>query len=166
MKSLEVYTIQEIQTPRETMVNRLQAKENFEMDTPEAEVQTIEDESDLTLPVPFRVRDDLPKVIMPSPMVYLVTVTEKPATKKHPKGFVECHLEPIHMKSLKGIKKAVVSYGIPSPYVKKLVESWATRYRVTPNDWGQLVSAVLEISPQIEWRALWREEAKALEHQG
>lgn len=51
-------------------------------------------------------------------------------------------------------------------YVRQLVESWATKNRVTPKDWGQLISGVLESASQIEWQALWREEVKALELQG
>ena len=38
--------------------------------------------------------------------------------------------------------------------------------KVTLHDWLQLVSVVLEYGPQIQWKYYWREEAKALEHQG
>ena len=86
--------------------------------------------------------------------------------KKHPKGVVAYQWEQICMKDLKGIKEAVVSYGMHSPYVKQLMESWAMNNRVTPKDWEQLISAVLENTSQLEWRALCREEAKALELQG
>lgn len=82
-------------------------------------------------------------------MVYTIMVTEKTATKKHPKEFVECHWEPICMKDLKVIKEVVASYGMHSSYVRKLVESGATRSRVTSKDWCQLISAVLEPASQI-----------------
>lgn len=43
---------------------------------------------------------------------------------------------------------------------------WSSRNRITPNDWSQLISAVLEYSQQLQWKSWMREEAKALEQQG
>ena len=54
------------------------------------------------------------------------------------------------MKELKDIRQAVVSHSIHSPYVRQLVKTWASRIRVTPHDWLQLVSAVLDHGPQIQ----------------
>ena len=155
MKSLETYVVQEVQTLKETMVNRFQALEDHRSDISEGELQGTGHERVLKFSTPFRVRG-----------VFPVSVNEKPETKKHPKGGVAYQWEPISMKDLKGIKEAVVSYGMHSPYVKQLIESWARNNKVTPKDWDQLISAVLENSSQLEWRALWREEAKALELQG
>lgn len=45
-------------------------------------------------------------------------------------------------------------------------ETWALSNRVTPHDWFQLVSAVLEHGPQLQWKSYWREKAKSLEQQG
>ena len=53
-----------------------------------------------------------------------------------------------------------------SPYVRELVKTWASRNKVIPHDWLQLVSAVLEHGTQLQWKSFWREEAKVLEHQG
>ena len=50
--------------------------------------------------------------------------------------------------------------------MKELVNTWASRNKVTPHDWLQLVSSVLDHGPQLQWKSFWREEAKALEHQG
>ncbi|MGE9502486.1 hypothetical protein ACQP3D_29340, partial [Escherichia coli] len=78
-------TVQEVQTLLETMVNRLEAIENLKTDTTGAKAQTKENKKDLTLPVPFRVRDDLPKIISSSPaMVNPVTNTQKQANDEHP----------------------------------------------------------------------------------
>ena len=35
----------------------------------------------------------------------------------------------------------------------------------TPHDWLHLVSVVLEVGLQLQWKCYWREEAKALEKQ-
>ena len=70
------------------------------------------------------------------------------------------------MKDLKDIKQTVVSYGMHSPYTRELVKIWVSRNKVTSHDQIQLVSAVLEDGPQLQWKCYWREEAKALEQQG
>lgn len=54
------------------------------------------------------------------------------------------------MKDLKDIKEAVVSYVMHLPYVKQLGNAWATRNRVTPSHWLQLVSALLELGSQLQ----------------
>ena len=43
---------------------------------------------------------------------------------------------------------------------------WATKNRIIPQDWKDFASAVLEAGPQLQWRAWWREEIRALEQQG
>lgn len=55
------------------------------------------------------------------------------------------------------------SHCLHSLYVRELLTSWATVNKVTAKDWSQLASLVLENSSQIQWRVLWREEAKAFE---
>ena len=70
------------------------------------------------------------------------------------------------MKGPKDTKEVVASYGLHPLYVRQLVKTWASRNKVTPHDWLQLVSAVLDHVPQLQWECYWREEAKALEHQG
>lgn len=91
----------------------------------------------------LRLQEDLLKVVMPSSMVFPVSMTEKPATKKHPNGLVVYQWEPIQIKGLKGIKQAIVSYGIHYPYVRELLNSLASANRVTPEDWSQLISTLL-----------------------
>ena len=51
-------------------------------------------------------------------------------------------------------------------YMRKLVKTWASRNKVTPDDWLQQLSAVPDHGPQLQWKKIWREEAKALQHQG
>ena len=124
MKSPESYIVQEVQTLKETMVNRFQALEDHRSDTSEGELQGTGHERDLKFSTPFRVRGAVP-----------VSINEKSAMKKHPKGGIAYQWEPICMKDLKSIKEAaVVSYGMHSPYVKQLIESWARNNKVTPKD--------------------------------
>ena len=58
-------------------------------------------------------------------------------------GYTECKQEHIYIKDLKDIKQ-VVSYGRHSPYVRELIKTRASRNKITPHDWLQLVSAELE----------------------
>lgn len=53
-----------------------------------------------------------------------------------------------------------------SPYVRQMLNTCSSRNRIIPNDWNQLISAVLEYSHQLQWKNWWREEAEALEQQG
>lgn len=163
MTSLENHLSQELQELRETMMNRLQDLEDAQSDTSESEIQATG--QDRSFPKLLKCRNDFPKVAMRSPMVFPVSVSEKPATKKQSNGPIAYHWEPIQMKDLKNIKEAIVMYGLHSPFVRELLTSWATVNKVTPKDWAQLASAVLENSCQIQWRALWRQEAKAIEIQ-
>ena len=126
MKSLQSYMFQEVQTLKEAIVNRLQALEDLQSDTSEEELQVTGHEKNLKFSTPFRVRGAFP-----------VSINEKSAMKKHPKGGVAYQWEPICMKDLKSIKEAIVSYGMHSPYVKQLIESWARNNKVTPKDWEQ-----------------------------
>ena len=87
------------------------------------EVQAKDNSKDLALPVPLRVRDDLPRVLA----TYPVTASEKPANSQYPKGYTECKWEPICLEDLKDIKEAGVSYGMHSPYVRELVKTRASR---------------------------------------
>ena len=117
MKSLEMYMIQEVQTLRETIANRLQALDNLQSNTSESDTSEINmtgHQRGLKLPTPVRRQEDVPKVVMLSPLVFPVTVSEKPLTK-HPKGYVTYQWEPIQLKELKGLKEAVVAYGLHSP---------------------------------------------------
>ena len=58
---------------------------------------------DVTLPVPLRVRDYLPRDLA----AYPVTISQKPANIKCPKGYTECKCDPIWMNNLNDINDAV-----------------------------------------------------------
>ena len=105
------------------------------------------------MPVCVRVRDDLPRVLA----TYPVITSDKAVNTQYPNGYKECK-----WKDMKEIKQAVVSYGMHSPHVRELVNTWASRNKVTPHDWLQLVSAVLDHGPQLQWKSFWREKAKTL----
>lgn len=67
------------------------------------------------------------------------------------------------MKDLKDDKEAVLSYDKHSPYVRQLLKTRASRNKVTTHDQIQLVSAVLDHGPQLQWKSYWK--AKTLENQ-
>ena len=49
-------------------------------------------------------------------------------------------------------EEVMVSYGMCSPFVKQVLNSWSTCNRIIPQDWRDLVTAVLEPGPQLQWR--------------
>ena len=61
------------------------------------------------------------------------------------------------------LSKAVLSYGMHSPLVREMVKTRTSSSEVTPHDWLQLASVVLEDGPQLQSKCYWREEGKALE---
>ena len=61
------------------------------------------------------------------------------------------------------VKEAIVSYGIHSPFIRQLLNSWSTCHQVTPKDWLDMATEVLETGPLIQWKSWWREEAKMIE---
>ena len=46
------------------------------------------------------------------------------------------------MLHLRRFKEVIVSYGIHSPFVKQMLNSWSMYKRTIPQDWGSLVTAV------------------------
>ena len=68
------------------MIHRLETIEELVRNDKQGDmVQTKDNNKDLTSPVPLRDRD-LPSVLT----TYPVTISEKPANSKHPKGYTEC----------------------------------------------------------------------------
>ena len=61
------------------------------------------------------------------------------------------------------VKEAIVIYGMHSPFVKQMPNSWSCCNRVTPKDWLDMVTAMLEAGLLIQWKSWWREEAKTIE---
>lgn len=53
------------------------------------------------------------------------STSDKPSSSKYPKLFREYKGKPIGMNEPKAIKQAVVSYGLLSPFVRKMVKTWA-----------------------------------------
>lgn len=78
-------------------------------------------------------------------------------------GEVPCN--PLEVLDLRRFKEDVVSYGMHSPFVKWILNSWATQNRIIPQEWKDLVAATLEAGPQLQWQIWWKEEARAIEEQ-
>ena len=62
----------------------------------------------------------------------------------HPQGYIEVNWNPVDMLNLKRFKKAVVSHGMYSSFVRRMLNSWTTKNRIIPQVWEDLVSAVRE----------------------
>ncbi|XP_052568117.1 endogenous retrovirus group K member 10 Gag polyprotein-like [Peromyscus californicus insignis] len=72
---------------------------------------------------------------------------------------------PIEMLDLRRFKEAIVSYGMHSPYVKQMLNSWSAYNRIVPQDWWELAQAVLEPSQRLQWLTWFKDEAKNIEKQ-
>ena len=75
----------------------------------------------------------------------------------------EASWAPVRMLDLRRVKEAIVSYGIHSSFVKQLLNSWSSCNQITPKDWLDMASAVLEAGQLMQWKSWWREEAKMIE---
>ena len=64
-----------------------------------------------------------------------------------PQGYSRVNWDAIEILDLKRFKKATVSYGMHSPFVKQMLNSWTTWNRIISQDWKDLVTAVLEAAP-------------------
>ena len=69
----------------------------------------------------------------------------------------------MEMLNLRRFKEVIVSYGMHSPFVKQMLNSWSTSNRIIPQDWRVLVTVVLESGPQLQWRTWWKDDARTIE---
>ena len=97
--------------------------------------------------------------------MYPVTVQEQLPNDRYPQSCARVKWTPVEMLDLRRFKKVVVSYSMHSPSVQQMLKSWPTCNRIIPQDWRDLVTAVLEPGPQLQWRTWWKEEAKTIEQQ-
>lgn len=51
------------------------------------------------------------------------------------------------------------------PFIREMVKTWASSNKAMPQDWIQLISAVLDNGLQLLWKCYWRKEVKILEQQ-
>ena len=157
MKSLEIYTDQEIQALQKTVVKRFEMiKEIIGAHEQGKKAQG----QDLTLPV--AVRDDLLRVLASYHVIY----SDKASSSKCPKGSKESRWIPIGMNDLKKIKQAVKIYGFHSAFVREMIKTWPFSIKVMPHDQLQLVSSVLDDGPKLMFKCYFREDAKILEQHG
>ena len=70
---------------------------------------------------------------------------------------------PIRILDLWRVKEVIVSYEIRSPFVKQLLNSWNSCSQVTPKNWLDMATAVLEEGLLMQWKSRWREEAKMID---
>ena len=91
---------------------------------------------DLASLVCTRIQDDLPRVLS----AYPVLSSEKPSGTIYHKVVKGQTWQHVGMRNLKEIKQAIVSYGLHSPFVRKMMEMWASSDKATPYNWLPLVN--------------------------
>nr|XP_021486637.1 E3 ubiquitin-protein ligase RNF135 isoform X1 [Meriones unguiculatus] len=101
-----------------------------------------------------------PQIVKTPPQVFSVTAQQRPADNQHSQGYVQISCRPTKMIDLRRFKEAVNAYGMHSPYVKDILDDWASQYKVTPQDWEDLIRAVLDTDLKLQW-LFWRKEEAA-----
>ena len=81
MKSLESFSVREVQTLQKAVKNRFRCLEEcVKTDQKSIDVQTKEIRGALTLPVSHRVREDLPRLVTSPDIIYPVTFLKRQQT--------------------------------------------------------------------------------------
>ena len=76
-------------------------------------------------------------------------------------GIFKAEWTPVKMLDLRRFKEVIVSYGMYSPFAEKMLNLWSTCNRIISQNWKDLVIAVLDPGPQLQWRTCWKDEARA-----
>ena len=93
------------------------------------------------------IREEQPKVFKQTTLIYPVTLQELP-NDRYPQGCIRADF-PVEMLDSRRFKEAIISYGMNSPFVKQMLNPWSPCNRIIPQDWRDLVTAVLEPSLQL-----------------
>lgn len=65
-------------------------------------------------------------------LIYPFTIQVRPPDDKYPQGYSEVNWDPIEMLDLKRFKEEIFLYGMHSPSVKQMLNSWTTQNRIIP----------------------------------
>lgn len=95
---------------------------------------TEEFRSEPTTPWYDKNEEGWPKIIRKPTLVYRVTKQQHSPDDRQPQGYVKVNCSPVGMLDLRRLKEAVISYGMYSPYVKWMLNSWATWNRSMSQD--------------------------------
>ena len=114
MKLLEIFTGLESQTLQKTALNRFELIEGIIGTDMQGEKPQGKDLIALVF-----VRDDLSRVLV----TYPIFTSDKPSSTKYHKGSKECKLKSIGMNNPRESKQAAVSYGLHSPFARKVVKT-------------------------------------------
>ena len=79
---------------------------------------------------------------------------------KYPQNCVRAEWAPLEILGLRRLKEATTSYGMHSLFVKQMLNAWSASRRIIPQDWRDLVTAILEPGPQLQWRTWNKNDAK------
>ena len=121
MKSLEIYTNQEIQALQKTIIKRFKIIEDY------WSWWTGKEGTGQDSRLPVAVRDDLPKVLAFYPIIY----SDKASSSKGPKRSIKGRRIPMRMNDLKEIKQADVTYRLQSAFFREMIKTWSSSINVT-----------------------------------
>ena len=113
------------------------------------QTQTKEFRAESTALLHYETKEEWPTVIRTPTLIYPITIQEQSPDDRHPQGYAEVNWNPVETLDWKRYE-AGVSYGVHSPFVKQMLNSWATRNRIIPQGWKDIVAAVLEAGPQSQ----------------
>lgn len=173
-KLLEVQYKEKFKVWKQSLEQRIQElKEQGERQKEryEAWVQTLREEIKITtkektqVETEDKIRESQPKVIRKQTLVYPVSVQQRPPDDDHPQGYEEFEWQPMDVLELRKFKESVTNFGMHSPFVKQILISWAIKNRVIPQDWKDMVRAILEPAENLQWISWWREEVREIARQ-
>jgi hypothetical protein len=70
-----------------------------------------------------------------------------PRDVRDPHSHEEVKQNHIDILNLRGFKELVLLYSMYAPYVKQILNAWATQ---NPLEWKDLATVILEVSPQLQ----------------
>ena len=68
--------------------------------------------------------EECPKVIRTPTLIYSVTVQQEPPDGMQPQDYLEVNWDTLDTLELKRFKETIVSYGMPSFFVRQILNSW------------------------------------------
>jgi hypothetical protein len=83
-----------------------------------------------------KTRESQPRVIRKQTLVYPVSMQQRPAGDDHPQNYQEFEWQPTDVLELRKFKESITNFEMYWPFVKKkkILPSWATKNRITPQD--------------------------------
>ena len=117
-----------------------QTVEKFnEIDYRDIQIQTEEFNEEPISALHYKNREEQNKVFVQPTLIYTITIQELSNDS------VRVKWTPVPVLGLRRFKETRVTYGIHSPFVKQMLNSWSLCNRIILNDWIELVKAIYSL---------------------